>query len=1082
MPKRLLVLLIMLVGFTRPTGAATLQGPSSQSSVAPAAFVQVIEYYHAGLDHYFMTADPAEISALDSGQVSGWTRTNLTITAFSPTSSNADASAVCRFYGLPQAGLDSHFYSGSPSECEAVVLKFASSWALESSDVFRLPMPDVVTGTCAAGTQAVYRLFNNRKDANHRYTIDVKIREAMLTRGYIAEGYGPDGVAFCAPVPAAYSSATPYAAIIVSESTPGSFNFSSSASASTGASIVSYLWDFGDGATGTGATATHDYSQPGNYSVALTVSDSTGAIASAKQLVAYLSLPVATIDVLQTAPDSFDFLATISASGQATIVSEAWDFGDGSNGSGDKVSHRFAGPGTYPVVLTVADSKNAVTKAAKNVTVGTNATVSDFDARKSAPGVIRWFDFDTIAQLGSTASGANFGYTPGNSVNPVIDTTVKASGLGALRIDVPSNSPANAGGAWFGNFSADLSAQFGENSEFYVQWRQRFDQAMVDTVFQGAEGIKQAIITVGDQPGGRTFSSCQDIGNIVQTYYMARVPIIYNSCTGSASHPAFSGLYEPVGNPVTDYLLQNGTSPFCKYSKPTDGSSTHPGPGCAGWAANEWMTFQVGITLGPRNNVTREFDNSRVRFWVAREGQPSSLVLDWKPGIPGYFPLTAGPASDNQRFGKIWLLPYMTGKDASQAHPLARTWYDELIISTQRIPDPKPVATFGDNTSVSGGMVTLAGKLPAWRLNRAVGTFFEIPATANLNGAASIFDEPAYLIDVWNGLGAGPTSFWSAAASGHSIPYNATLKLELATDVPKWELVNPGSKKQDYTKFAYYADGLPTSRHTYYTTQFITSAHDRNHLDRVMLFSAFATYANDAYMQGDSTAYGGGPDVNGFRVADAQWDAGGTWSKMPLDPGAAWQIIPAVAKHPFTEDVYVAGNYQFARWNAKDGTWQLLLTYPINPAALNHTDNSRGILWNDRGSLIDAKRNRFVLLSDGAEWDASFMRLEYLDLATNVNKFIPVSGAITPANFGKESGFVHDADNDRYLVFMNRGQGVPINVYAINPDTGESTLIKEGLTPAPEWGIYNRVAYFPALGGVAYLPRFSSNVLFFPTR
>jgi len=33
-------------------------------------------------------------------------------------------------------------------------------------------------------------------------------------------------------------------------------------------------------------------------------------------------------------------------------------------------------------------------------------------------------------------------------------------------------------------------------------------------------------------------------------------------------------------------------------------------------------------------------------------------------------------------------LPYNTGKDASQAHPTAYTWYDELIVSKQRIPDP----------------------------------------------------------------------------------------------------------------------------------------------------------------------------------------------------------------------------------------------------------------------------------------------------------------------------------------------------------------------------------------------------------
>ena len=234
--------------------------------------------------------------------------------------------------------------------------------------------------------------------------------------------------------------------------------------------------------------------------------------------------------------------------------------------------------------------------------------------------------------------------------------------------------------------------------------------------------------------------------------------------------------------------------------------------------------------------------------------------------------------------------------------------------------------------------------------------------------------------------------------------------------------------------------------------------------------------------QGDKTAYVGGPEVEGFNVTSKRWDALGSWEKIPFKYDAVWQMAPAVAKHPVTEDVYVAGNYQFARWNAKDGTWDMLLSYPINPAAVNHTDSARGILWNDRGSLIDPKRNRFVLLSDGAEWDQTFMRLEYLDLATNKNLFLNVTGAITPDKFSIESAFIYDPDNDRYIVFMYRGDNKPIDLYSIDPDTGMSTLLMAGLGPAPVWGLFNRAAYFEKLGGIAYLPNYSSNVLFLPTR
>ena len=59
----------------------------------------------------------------------------------------------------------------------------------------------------------------------------------------------------------------------VVEDTTVSFNAGAS---SDNVGIVSYEWDFGDGTTGTGLTVTHTYTQPGTYSVLLTVRDAAG--------------------------------------------------------------------------------------------------------------------------------------------------------------------------------------------------------------------------------------------------------------------------------------------------------------------------------------------------------------------------------------------------------------------------------------------------------------------------------------------------------------------------------------------------------------------------------------------------------------------------------------------------------------------------------------------------------------------------------------------------------------------------------------------------------------------------------------
>jgi hypothetical protein len=86
-----------------------------------------------------------------------------------------------------------------------------------------------------------------------------------------------------------------------------------------------------------------------------------------------------------------------------------------------------------------------------------------------------------------------------------------------------------------------------------------------------------------------------------------------------------------------------------------------------------------------------------VQLWVAREGQPAELVIDWGP-----YNLTAGAPEEMQRFGKVWLLPYNTGKDDSVAHPTAYTWYDELVISRSRIADPGAPAPPGGDESGGG--------------------------------------------------------------------------------------------------------------------------------------------------------------------------------------------------------------------------------------------------------------------------------------------------------------------------------------------------------------------------------------------
>jgi len=164
-------------------------------------FPVAVEFHHADFDHYFISINRDEIAALDSGVHPGWTRTgeqfSVYITDVSWPSGETPLASTCRYYGLPSAGLNSHFFTAFDEECAAVAAKWPDQWLLETSNAFRAHLPDPATGACPIDTRPLYRLYNNRPDANHRYTKSLAIRQQMIDRGWVPEGYGGLGVAMC---------------------------------------------------------------------------------------------------------------------------------------------------------------------------------------------------------------------------------------------------------------------------------------------------------------------------------------------------------------------------------------------------------------------------------------------------------------------------------------------------------------------------------------------------------------------------------------------------------------------------------------------------------------------------------------------------------------------------------------------------------------------------------------------------------------------------------------------------------------------------------------------------------------------
>lgn len=130
----------------------------------------VLEYYDAGSDHYFITADPNEIAYLNL-YMPQWQRTGAVFFAY-PAAFLAPPGAqpVCRFYAGGLIG--SHFFTAKGAECAFVQSRWAGVWTLENPAVFYIEVPDS-NGACRDGTIPIHRFFNNRQDANHRHTPDL---------------------------------------------------------------------------------------------------------------------------------------------------------------------------------------------------------------------------------------------------------------------------------------------------------------------------------------------------------------------------------------------------------------------------------------------------------------------------------------------------------------------------------------------------------------------------------------------------------------------------------------------------------------------------------------------------------------------------------------------------------------------------------------------------------------------------------------------------------------------------------------------------------------------------------------------
>ena len=118
---------------------------------------------------------------------------------------------------------------------------------------------------------------------------------------------------------------------------------------------VAHQWDFGDGTTASGLSATHSYANEGDYTVAFTASNNGGS--ATKTLEVTVVIPAKIISVTshpRTLREGTRVQFTHTVEGTLPLAYR-WDFGDGATGTTVNPRHPYMQAGTYTVTLKVSN-------------------------------------------------------------------------------------------------------------------------------------------------------------------------------------------------------------------------------------------------------------------------------------------------------------------------------------------------------------------------------------------------------------------------------------------------------------------------------------------------------------------------------------------------------------------------------------------------------------------------------------------------------------------------------------------------------------------------------------------------------
>ena len=209
-----------------------------------------------------------------------------------------------------------------------------------------LPTVNPFSGTATAWFSGTLACTAGAAVSNQNYRVESSDQGVTSTNG------SPVSFAIAAPAITASLTHGPEPAIV-----NGTILFT--ATTGTNGTPLSYAWNFGDGLTASGLTASHVYTHDGSYTAIFTATDACNFTRVQTSTVT-VNPPTINANFNQSATSvvvngTVRFTDTSSTDGPP-IVAWGWNFGDSSLGTTQHPTHTYTTIGSYTVTLQITDS------------------------------------------------------------------------------------------------------------------------------------------------------------------------------------------------------------------------------------------------------------------------------------------------------------------------------------------------------------------------------------------------------------------------------------------------------------------------------------------------------------------------------------------------------------------------------------------------------------------------------------------------------------------------------------------------------------------------------------------------------